>query len=90
MKRIACGCEFNMQTLVSLCASHAKYYVDKARAGERPPPKYVTPDSKRSLRNQLLVAGVPAILTRARKGASINEAAENLIALVQTIVEKVD
>jgi hypothetical protein len=90
MKTVKCGCEFNAQTLVSLCPAHAEYFTNRSRLSEAPAPLSVVPDHKRKLRNELLAAGLPALITKARSGSSVQDGADGLVRMVHAIVERVD
>lgn len=81
MKQVKCGCEFNADTLVSLCPSHAAYFAEKFRkeAPERAPLN----SKQEALRNQILVASMPAVIARLPRGVPqrIDETANALVSL---------
>lgn len=79
MKQVQCGCEFNSQTLVSLCDSHAAYFAAKFR---KDAPAVAPLNSKQeALRNSIIVSAVPAAIAKAKSPRPIDQVAQDIVAL---------
>lgn len=86
MKQVKCGCEFNADTLVSLCDSHAAYFAAKFR---KDAPAIAPLTSKQeAVRNQVLVAAVPAAIAKSREALPVDTVAHNLVALANAIAAR--
>lgn len=86
MRQVKCGCEFNAETLVSLCTSHAAYFSEKFR--REAPEKTPLNSKQETLRNQLLVAAVPAAIGWKNTGATPDKMADDLVKLATCIAAR--
>jgi len=86
VKQVKCGCEFNADTLISLCDSHATYFAAKFR---KDAPAVAPLNAKQEkLRDAILVAAAPARTGRLFMGAPVDQAADILVKYATSIAAR--
>lgn len=86
MKQVKCGCEFNADTLISLCDSHAAYFAAKFIKSKAPEVAPLT-SKQEALRNAILTATAPAVVGK-KTAQPIDAAAANLVAFATAVAAR--